>query len=56
MVLSETQPDRTLYLAVPKHVHDSFLNMAFGQRAIREHHLKIIVLDEKQEAIFRWIE
>jgi hypothetical protein len=56
MVLAESQPRRTLYLAVPEGIYHSLLDTVFGRLAIQVHQLKVAVVDERQEVIVRWIE
>jgi hypothetical protein len=55
MVLEEEQPKRTLYLAVPLSIFESFFALPFGQMAIERHQLKLIVYDAKNEVIIKWL-
>ncbi len=50
-----TEPDRTLYLAVPLDVYDEFFRRRFIQRAIEEHQLKLLIFNPEREEIVRWI-
>jgi hypothetical protein len=56
LVLTETEPERTLYLAVPEVIYASLLDTTFGRLAMQAHQLKIVVFDEQQEVIVQWIE
>lgn len=56
LVLSRSEPDRILYLAVPEYMYDSFFKTDFGQIAIQTHQLKLLVFDEEKEVITRWVE
>ena len=56
LVLSKTDPERVLYLAVAEFVHKSLFRTGFGQMAIEAHHLKLVVFDGEQEVITQWIE
>ncbi|XWK91250.1 MAG: XisH family protein [Phormidium sp.] len=49
-----TEPERTLYLAVPEDVDDEFFRRRFIQRAIEEHQLKLLIFDPQKEEIVRW--
>jgi len=53
-VLEETEPDRTLYLAVPADIYDLFLRSRFGQLAIRKNRLRVIVCNVLKEEIEKW--
>lgn len=56
MALSERQPERVLYLAVPLDTYDTFFQLPFGQAAISHHQLKLIVYDVDKEVIKTWQE
>lgn len=49
-----TEPDRTLYLAVPEDVYDEFFRRRFIQRSIEEHKLKLLIFNPESEEIVRW--
>ena len=49
-----TEPDRTLYLAIPEDVYDEFFRRRFIQRAIEEHYLKLLIFNPEREEIVRW--
>jgi XisH protein len=53
--LRKTDPDRTLYLAVPLGVYRSFFQFQFVQEAIEEHGLLLAVYDSDNEVIVQWI-
>jgi hypothetical protein len=54
-VLAETAPDRLLYLAVPHRVWEGLLTEPFGQLIVTRLQLRLLVFDEQQERIVRWI-
>jgi hypothetical protein len=54
-VLSEKEPDRVLYLAVPQETYRSFFSLKIIQGVITENRLKLIVYQPQQEAISQWI-
>jgi len=55
LALNAQNPERTLYLAVPLDVFESFFTLEFGQAAIQSYQLKLIVYDEKKEVIVKWL-
>jgi len=54
-VINATEPDRLLYLAVPRRVDDVLFSERFGQLIINSQQLRLIVFDEQQERIIKWI-
>jgi len=56
LVLAQDEPDRSLYLAIPKFIYGDFFATAFGQLAIETHQLKLVVFDDEKEMITRWQE
>lgn len=52
--LKANEPERTLYLAVPREIYDTFFIRQFVQLIIQEYQLKLIVYDIVDEAIVRW--
>ena len=54
-ILGETEPDRRLYLAVPRRVFESLLTERFGQLIVTRLHLRLLVFDEEQQRIVQWI-
>jgi XisH protein len=55
MVLSEIQPERTLYLAVPLDAYESFLSRRFAQKAIATHSLKLMVYNPEKKETVLWM-
>lgn len=55
LALQMTQPDRTLYLALPLDTFESFFQETFVKEAVRIYHLKLIVYDPCKEVIVEWI-
>jgi hypothetical protein len=56
LALSQEEPEREMYLAVPEDIFDSFFEMPFGLLAITEYQLRLLVYDEEKEVIIKWIE
>ncbi len=54
-VLPEIEPDRSLYLAVPRRIYECIFSERFGQLIINKLQLRLIVFDEQQERIIKWI-
>jgi len=54
-LLELQEPDRTLYLAVPKHAYNNILSRQVGQIAIEEFNLQLIVYDIDGREELRWI-
>jgi XisH protein len=54
-ILEDEQPDRTLYLAIPLDVYDSFFQLPFTQKIIQQNQIKLIVFDSQKEVIVKWI-
>jgi hypothetical protein len=55
-ILQETNSDRQLYLAVPRRVADGLLSEQFGQLILKRLRLQVLVFDEEQQRIVKWIE
>lgn len=54
-VLSQTNPDRTLYLAVREKTYRRVFKGPIGALLLERSRLRLLVFDEKAEAILRWI-
>ena len=54
-VLAQSEPDRVLYLAVPRHVFETLLAERFGQLIISELRLRLLEFDDEQEKVIQWI-
>ena len=54
-ILAETEPERLLYLAVPRRVHDGILSERFGQLIVTRLRLRLMVFDHQKEKIDQWI-
>lgn len=56
LILGHSEPERTLYLAVPEDIFASFFELPFGKLAAQGHQLKILIFDSEKEVIVKWIE
>jgi hypothetical protein len=54
-VLSQTEPDRALYLGVTTRVYDSVLSEPIGQLVATEVRLRVMVFDPNEQKVIRWI-
>lgn len=54
-ILSATEPDRQIYLAVPQRVYENVLTDKLGQLLINSLKLRLIAFDEEKERIVKWI-
>ncbi len=50
------EPDRTLYLAIPLDIFESFFQERFTQEAVKQYQVKLIVYEPVQEVIIVWKE
>ncbi|MEH2046476.1 element excision factor XisH family protein [Nostoc sp.] len=55
LALSEQEPDRTLYLAVPIDTYTSFFTIRLVQNIIKIYQLKLITYQPVTEEIVEWI-
>jgi len=53
--LEDTDPERVLYLAVPRFVYQTFFSLAFISRVVQRSQIKLLVYDLEQETIEQWI-
>lgn len=53
--LEMQEPDRVLFLAVPKEAYDDFFKFSFTQIAIERYELKLVVYDPIKEELIKWI-
>lgn len=54
-ILAETEPNRSLYLAVPLYSYEGIFKEPIGQLALKEEQLQLLVFDHKEGTISRWI-
>lgn len=55
LVLSQIEPDRNLYLAIPKDAYLELFQSPFGQLAMNEYDLKLIIYNSNQGGLTQWI-
>jgi glucose-6-phosphate 1-dehydrogenase len=54
-ILLELEPNRILFLAIPKRAYESIFSEHLGQLIINRIQIRLIVFDEKEARIIRWI-
>jgi hypothetical protein len=54
-VLNEMRIDRSLYLAISQPIFNSVFTIELGQLLLKNQIIKLIVFDDKSEAIVQWI-
>jgi hypothetical protein len=55
VILENKEPDRTLYLAVPQEIHNTFFQSLLAQSVIKKYQIKLIVYDPESEVITEWL-
>jgi hypothetical protein len=53
-VLEKTDPDRRLYLAVPRRIYDGVLSEPFGQLVAARVQLRLVVFGEDEKKVLLW--
>jgi hypothetical protein len=54
-IISKTEPDRELYLAIPSEVYNFIFKKPFFIEMIDDYNLKLIVYEPSNEEIVKWI-
>jgi hypothetical protein len=54
-ILSEVEPDRSLYLAIPERVYKGIFSDPLGQLILARQQLQLIVFDDLRARIEKWI-
>ncbi|MBK7872950.1 MAG: element excision factor XisH family protein [Saprospiraceae bacterium] len=54
-VLKEMQPERMLFLAIPKSIFNRFFEESVIQQLIQDEDFKIIIYDQHSQIITKWI-
>lgn len=55
LMLSQTQPERLLYVAVPSDVYHSFFQLPFIQLAVHDSQMNLVIYKIQEEVIEVWI-
>lgn len=53
-ILEDEYPDRILYLAVPLDIYNSFFQLPFTQKIIKNNQVNILVYEPEEEFIVKW--
>ncbi|MGK7875405.1 MAG: XisH family protein [Xenococcaceae cyanobacterium] len=54
-VLAEREPERILYLAVPKSIYNDLFEEPIGKLLLKNDRLNLIAFDPRKEVIVKWI-
>ncbi|GIK64246.1 MAG: hypothetical protein BroJett018_20400 [Chloroflexota bacterium] len=54
-ILKENDPDRLLYLAIPDYAYQTVFSQPIGELILHSEQLRLIVFDDEQEMITKWI-
>lgn len=54
LALQSQEPDRPIYMAIPKDTYETFFKIEFVQAAISEYRIALIVFDPEKEVIVKW--
>lgn len=54
-IMRKTDTERILFLAIPEDAYDEFFNTPFGNEAIEEENLRILVFNPSQKKVILWI-
>lgn len=55
LALQEQEPDRKLFLAVPRSIYEEFFRKAFIQKLIQHYAVHLVVFDPGQKIIVKWM-
>ena len=55
IALSDVEPERILYLAVPIDAYETFFQLEFSQAAIKQYQIKLAVYNPTEETMVTWI-
>ena len=53
-ILEEREPDRRLYLAIPKEIHDDLFQEPVGQLLLKRERVRLLVFDPAAGVIVQW--
>jgi hypothetical protein len=54
LALSEQEPDRVLYLAIPYNTYETFFSQRFIESVIERNNVKLIIFKPDDEVIIKW--
>lgn len=55
LALELSEPDRSLYLAIPAAVHQAFFQREFAQLSVERYQIRRLIYNPVQEVIVQWI-
>jgi len=54
LIVKEQEPERILYLAIPRDIYNSFFQLLFTRKAVADYQIKLIVYNPEEEVIVSW--
>ncbi|MBE9160038.1 XisH family protein [Nodosilinea sp. LEGE 06152] len=54
LALQGTEPDRILYLAVPKETYKSLFSRDLAEASVQQYQVKLLIYDPEEEVIVQW--
>lgn len=54
-ILQRTEPDRVLYLAIENNVYDGIFTEDFGRVVLDDFNVHMVIFDETEEVILKWL-
>jgi hypothetical protein len=55
LAIEANEPSRTLYLAVPLDVYQTFFQLEFTQTAVQRYQILLVIYNPVNEVIVKWI-
>ncbi|WP_342597927.1 element excision factor XisH family protein [Cyanobacterium aponinum UTEX 3222] len=56
LALKQLEPERTLYLAIPKDTYQDFFARQFIQNSVAEYQIKLMIFDSVKQEVILWKE
>ncbi|MGI0482346.1 XisH family protein [Geminocystis sp. CENA526] len=56
LALKQVEPERTLYLAIPKDTYEDFFARQFVQNSVAEYQIKLVIFDSVKQEVVLWKE
>lgn len=55
VALENKEPNRTLYLAIPQEIYDTFFQSLLVQSVLEKYQIPLIIYDPESEVILQWL-
>ncbi|MGI0481140.1 XisH family protein [Geminocystis sp. CENA526] len=56
LALKQVEPERILYLAIPKDTYEDFFSRQFVQNSVAEYQIKLMIFDSVKQEVILWKE